>query len=131
MPNTQQKNIEVGKTIKITNMGNLSKIFVFKFIFVLLIMFPSVNTFAQEAEKFDYAEIIIKQKNSGEFLSINLNSISSTADKAEISTVLSKLKSTSAILKYMNPNNWEFVDRTTVLWGADAWSNFIFKKRKG
>ena len=37
----------------------------------------------------------------------------------------------STILKYLNSNNWEFVNRTTVLWGAVAWSNFIFKKRKG
>ena len=130
MPKSQRKNIEVGKIIKEKDMKHLSKKSVYKSALILFVIFSGFNMLGQNVKVYDYAEVVVIQNgNTGAFESININSISSTSDKAKISSVVVKLKNTSALLKYMNSNNWEFVERKTVLWGSAIWVNFIFRKR--
>ena len=111
-------------------MKHLSKKSVFKSALIIFVLFSSFNMLGQNVKVYDYAEITVMQDgNTGAFQSIAINSMSSSADKEKISSVVVKLKNTSALLKYMNSNNWEFLERKTVLWGSAIWVNFIFRKR--
>ena len=111
-------------------MKHLSKNSVYKSALIIFVIFSSFNMLGQNVKVYDYAEVVVIQNgNTGAFQSIKVNSISASADKDKITSVVVKLKNTAALLKYMNSNNWEFVERETVLWGSAIWVNFIFRKR--
>ena len=87
------------------------------------------NSFGQDIKKYDYAEVTVKIKGTtGEISEISLVSISNTEVKEKMSSTISKLKTTSALLKYMNSDNWELVDRTSQPLGVSIWVNYIFRK---
>ena len=113
-------------------MTHLIKNHVSKSILILLMfaLFSNSNMFAQEIEKYDFAEVTIKIKgNTGKFFNISLISISDSDVKEKMTSETEKLTTTSALLRYMNINNWEYVDRASDLWGSVIWLNYIFKKR--
>lgn len=96
-------------------------------------LFFSVHTFGQQIKKYDFIEIIVVQKanNSGKVKRIKVDDQESLKGKNIKLKEIEALKQTSALLNYMNAQNWEFVDRKAVTEPNDpVWMSYLFKKER-
>ena len=99
-----------------------------------LLFFFSAETFAQEIPKFDFLEVIVVQKanNRGKIKRIKVEEQPSLEGKTITIDEIEDIEGTAELLNYMNTNNWEFVDRQSVVSEENdpVWMSYIFRKRK-
>ena len=101
---------------------------------LLFLLFFSAETFAQEIPQYDFLEVIVVQKanNRGKIKRIKCEEQASLEGKIITVDEIEDIEGTSELLNYMNRNNWEFVDRQSVVSEENdpVWMSYIFRKRK-
>jgi hypothetical protein len=78
-------------------------------------------------------EVIVIQKmnNSGKIKRIKVEEQESLQGKLITIKEMERLKSTSALLNYMNKYQWEYLDRKAVTEvGEPVWMSYLFRKKK-
>lgn len=98
---------------------------------LFLFVFTS-NTFSQQIQKYEYAEIIVLQKVSKNKSDIKQMYLNSTTDNTLKSSEIKEIENTASLLKYMNNKNWEYVERlgSQPSNTGPVWINYTFRKKK-
>ncbi len=103
------------------------------FIFALFLLF-AVDGYSQAIEKYDFLEVIVVQKanNSGKVKRIKVEEQVSLIGQNITIESIEDIEETSTLMNYMNANDWEFVDRQSVVSEENdpVWMSYIFRKRK-
>ncbi len=113
------------------------RIYRFSLAFLVLLIMSFVSTSYAQTEKYDYAEVIVVQKLTRKpikrVLAMFVNAQTGDLKTEEIS--FQKTKNVPNLMRYMNEQGWEFVDR--ISWGAQSlswsgyvWESLIFRKKK-
>jgi len=104
------------------------------FFFVMFLFLLTEQAIAQDIPQYDYLEVIVVQKanNRGKIKRIKVEEQESLEGKTITVDAIEDLESTAQLLNYMNTNNWEFVDRQSVVSEENdpVWMSYIFKKQK-
>jgi hypothetical protein len=110
------------------------KNFPFVLLFALLLVLSSTSLPAQSIPQYDFIEIIVIQKanNRGKVKRIKVEEQTSLEGKSITIDDIEDIKDTSALLRYMNQANWEFLDRQAVVSDDNdpVWMSYIFRKAK-
>ncbi|MBZ0327603.1 MAG: hypothetical protein K8F54_08380 [Altibacter sp.] len=103
-------------------------------LFALLLVFSSTRLLAQSIPQYDYIEVIVIQKanNRGKVKRIKVEEQASLEGKSITIDEIEDIKDTSALLRYMNEANWEFLERQAVVSEDNdpVWMSYIFRKAK-
>lgn len=101
---------------------------------IIFLCYSGTKTNAQEITKYDFLEVIVVQKanNRGKIKRIKVEEQSSLEGKTITVKEIENLDGTAELLNYMNTNNWEFVDRQSVVSEENdpVWMSYIFRKQK-
>lgn len=101
---------------------------------VILLLVGSQSMFSQEITKYDFVEVIVIQKanNRGKVKRIKVEEQMSLQGKTITIEAIEDLESTGDLLNYMNKNNWEFLDRQSIVSDDNdpVWMSYIFRKQK-
>jgi hypothetical protein len=105
----------------------------FLFVSALLFLF-SAEAWSQSIPKYDFLEVIVVQKanNRGKVKRIKVEEQQSLKGKNISIEEIEDIEETSTLLNYMNANNWEFLDRQSVVSDDNdpVWMSYIFRKAK-
>ena len=97
-------------------------------------LFFAAEGYSQEIAKYNFLEIIVVQKanNSGKVKRIKVEEQTSLVGQNITVEAIEDIEETSTLLNYMNANDWEFVDRQSVVSEENdpVWMSYIFRKRK-
>ena len=112
-------------------MKTLNKNLLINTLLVLFLFTLTSNAIGQETIKYEYAEVIVLQKIAKGRSDVKEMYLNSTTDNNLDSADIKALNDSSSMYKFMNNNNWEFVDRFSLQSGntAPAWVNYTFRKR--
>jgi len=102
--------------------------------FVLMLMLFAAQAMAQDIPQYDYLEVIVVQKanNRGKIKRIKVQEQASLEGKSITIDDIEDIKETSALLRYMEAANWEYLERQAVVSGDNdpVWLSYIFRKRR-
>lgn len=101
---------------------------------ILILMLCSAQAMAQDIPQYDYLEVIVVQKanNRGKIKRIKVQEQASLEGKSITIDAIEDIKETSALLRYMEAANWEYLERQAVVSGDNdpVWLSYIFRKRR-
>lgn len=101
---------------------------------VVLFLLFAVDGYSQAIKKYDFLEIIVVQKanNSGKVKRIKIEEQVSLVGQNITIEAIEDIEETSTLMNYMNANDWEFVDRQSVVSEENdpVWMSYIFRKKK-
>src|SRR5690606_5845608 len=101
---------------------------------VALFLIFSIDGHSQEITKYNFLEIIVVQKanNSGKVKRIKVEEQVSLVGQNITIEAIENIEETSTLLTYMNTNDWEFVDRQSVISEENdpIWMSYIFRKKR-
>ena len=99
----------------------------------IFLLFASEG-YSQSIVKYDFLEVIVVQKanNRGKVKRIKVEEQASLTGQNITIEEIEKIEETSTLLNYMNANDWEFLDRQSVVSEDNdpVWMSYIFRKRK-
>jgi hypothetical protein len=85
-------------------------------------------------QQYDFLEVIVIQKanNRGKVKRIKVEEQESLEGKTVTVDAIEDLKTTSGLLRYMNQNQWELLDRHAIVSEENdpVWWSYIFRKKK-
>lgn len=102
---------------------------------LFLFVFTS-NGFSQETKKYDYAEVVVLQKGKKKEYKLEQTYVNSTTSSSLNASQIEEIESVSKLLRLMNENNWELVDRFSQLnvsvssSSTMIWVHYLFRKEK-